>query len=368
MESTLFSAVAQNRPRRASVTKSPFGITADGQAVDRYRLVNANGIEVDIINFGGVITALKTPDRHGRLADIVLGFDSVEEYAAEGPYLGAIIGRCANRLANGQFSLDGKSYQLATNRNPSHLHGGEVGFDKRVWKASPVQQQNAVGVALSLLSLDGEEGYPGNLQLDVVYRLDNDNRLSIDYRATTDAPTILNLTNHSYFNLAGAGVGDILNHTMQINANRFTPTDENSIPYGELRPVDGTPFDFRIPKAIGARINAPDEQIRFGKGYDHNFVLNHRAGELGFTARASEFSSGRVLTVYTTEPGVQFYTGNFLEGERGKDGRCYSHRSAFCLETQHFPDAPHHPHFPSTVLRPGQTYRQTTIWEFSTLR
>lgn len=344
----------------------PFGKTEDGTSIERYTLKNAHGVEVDVITWGGIVTRIVVPDRKGTPGDVALGYDTLEPYLKPHPYFGALVGRYGNRMANGQFTLNGKTYTLAKNNGPNSLHGGLKGFDKRVWKARGVTTPHGPGVELSYVSADGEEGYPGTLTTTVTYALGADNALRIDYQATTDKDTVLNLTNHSYFNLAGVGAGDILSHEMQILADRFTPVGETLIPTGELRPVEGTPFDFRTPTRIGARIDADDEQIRFGKGYDHNFVLNGQAGTLRPVARVSERTSGRVLEVETTEPGVQFYTGNFLDGSLRGKGTVYAFRTGFCLETQHFPDSPNQPRFPSTVLKPGQTYRSTTVYRFST--
>ena len=346
----------------------PFGKTTDGVAIERYTLKNAKGVEVDVITWGGIVTRIMAPDRNGKPADIALGFERLEPYLEQHPYFGAIVGRYGNRIGNAQFTLGGKTYTLAKNNGPNSLHGGVRGFDKRVWKARGTSGANGPGVELTYVSADGEEGFPGTLTTKVTYTLTADNGLRIDYEATTDKDTVVNLTNHSYFNLAGVGSGDILGHELQIVADRFTPVDATLIPTGELRPVAGTPFDFRKPTRIGARIAAEDEQIRFGQGYDHNFVLNGPAGTLRLVARVTEPSSGRVLEVETTEPGVQFYTGNFLDGSLKGKGTVYNLRTGFCLETQHFPDSPNKPQFPSTVLKPGETYRTTTVYRFSTAR
>jgi aldose 1-epimerase len=346
------------------LTKRPFGRTADGSEVDLYTLKNGR-VEVEITNYGGRIVAVRVPDRSGRVEDIVLGYDGLAGYLSDRAYFGGLIGRYANRIARGRFTLDGVEYKLAQNDGENHLHGGIEGFDKKVWRAEEIKGKGEVGLRLSYVSRDGEEGYPGNLTVNVTYRLRADGGLVIDYEATTDKATVINLTNHAYFNLAGAGHGDVLGHEVMIAADRFTPVDRGLIPTGELRSVEGTPFDFRRPMRIGARIEARDEQLEFGRGYDHNFVLNGRSGTLRLAARVVEPRSGRVLEVYTTEPGIQFYTGNFLDGVRGKGGQVYQRRGAFCLEAQHFPDSPNKPNFPSTVLRPGQRYRQTTVYKFS---
>ncbi|MEW6127767.1 MAG: aldose epimerase family protein [Acidobacteriota bacterium] len=352
--------------RQAAVKKENFGKTNSGEPVEIYTLTNTSGMEVKITNYGGIVVALKAPDRNGKMDDIVLGFDSLDGYLKGHPYFGCIAGRYANRIAKGHFKLDGKAYQLTLNNGAHHLHGGVEGFDKRVWNAREVKAKNGSALELSYVSKDGDQGYPGNLSVKVVYTLTNANELKVDYTATTDKATVVNLTNHAYFNLAGQGNGDILNHQLQINANRFTPTDETAIPTGVLQSVKGTPFDFTKPQAIGARINQNDEQIKFGKGYDHNFVLNGKMGVLRQAAIVQEPTSGRVLEIWTTEPGIQFYTGNYLDGTlTGKGGKVYQHRYGFCLETQHFPDSPNQAKFPSTVLRPGGLYRTTTVMKFS---
>ncbi len=348
------------------VKRSEFGKMPDGQGVDLYTLTNRHGMQVAITNYGGRVVSWLAPDRHGEMADVVLGFDSLDGYLHDNPYFGAIVGRYANRIGKARFMLDGMEFRLAQNDGPNSLHGGRKGFDKVLWKARPLSTKEP-SIELSYLSPDGEEGYPGNLSVKVVYSLTENNELRIDYTATTDRDTVLNLTNHSYFNLAGQGNGDILKHLMMINADRFTPIDDTLIPTGELRKVDGTPFDFRKPVAIGARINDNNEQLKFGKGYDHNFVLNRRGHRLTLAARVTEPNSGRVLEVLTTQPGLQFYSGNFLDGTiHGKAGKAYGYRSAFCLETQHFPDSPNKPQFPSTELKPGQTYHQITVYRLST--
>jgi aldose 1-epimerase len=359
------SGTADDRP-----THKPFGNTSDGHAVDLFVLTGAQGMQVSITNYGGIVTSLIVPDRKGNLADVVLGFESLDGYLAGHPFFGCIVGRYANRIAKGTFTLEGKKYTLAKNNGENHLHGGNRGFDKMVWKAEATAGKAGPTLRLSRTSPDGEEGYPGNLALTVTYTLTKDNALRIDYAATTDKPTPINLTNHSYFNLAGAGNGDILGHEITINADRFTPVDGGLIPTGELQSVEGTPFDFRKPVAIGARIGQDDEQLRLGKGYDHNFVLNRKdpgkGGEPLLAARAYEPTTGRVLEVLTTEPGIQLYCGNFLDGShKGKGGKAYKHRYGFCLETQHFPDSPNQPSFPTTILRPGETFKSTTIYRFS---
>jgi aldose 1-epimerase len=353
----------------ATIESQPFGQTQEGTPVDLYTLTNANGVEVRATNYGGIIVSLRVPDKQGQFEDVVLGYDSLAGYLDETPYFGAIIGRYGNRIGGAQFTLDGQTYQLATNDGRNHLHGGVKGLDKVVWQAEPFEDENGVGLVFTYTSPDGEEGYPGTLNVTVTYTLTNDNELIFDYEATTDKATPVNLTQHTYFNLAGDGEGDILDHQMMINADAFTPVDSTLIPTGELRSVEGTPFDFRQPTAIGARINQDTEQLRFGRGYDHNFVLARdtaSADALVLAARVTEPTSGRVMEVYSTEPGVQFYSGNFLDGSiTGKNGHVYEHRTGFCLETQHFPNSPNQPDFPSTILRPGETYRSRTVYAFS---
>jgi aldose 1-epimerase len=349
---------------QARIQKQEYGKSADQQTVDLYTLTNARGMEAKITNYGGVVVSLKAPDRSGKMEDVVLGYENLDGYLNDKRYFGGIIGRYGNRIAKGKFSLNGQSYTLARNNGENHLHGGIKGFDKMVWQAKEIKSPDGAALELTYFSKDGEEGYPGNLSVTVVYTLTNNNELKIDYSATTDKDTVVNLTNHSYFNLAGKG--NILNHEVMLNADRFTPVDKGSIPTGELRSVKGTPMDFTQPTAIGARIEQKDEQLIFGKGYDHNWVLNSSGGALALAARVSEPGSGRVMEVHTTEPGIQFYTGNFLDGTaKGKGGQLYEHRSGFCLETQHFPDSPNKPGFPSTVLKPGQKYATTTIYRFS---
>ncbi|MCA1650140.1 MAG: galactose mutarotase [Acidobacteria bacterium] len=355
-------AYPQARGRRA-VRSEAFGKTADGQQVELYTLTNANGIEVRAMTYGGIITSLKVPDRSGRMADVVLGFDTLDAYLKGHPYFGAIIGRYGNRIAKGRFTVGGRTYTLATNNGPNHLHGGNKGFDKVVWSAAPVAGQSAV--AFTRTSPDGEEGYPGNLTVRVTYTLTDKNELTVDYHATTDKATPVNLTHHSYFNLAGDGAGDILGHELTIHADRYTPVDATLIPTGAIAPVQRTPFDFRTPTAIGMRIDQPDEQLKNGKGYDHNWVLTRRGAGLQPAARLTDPASGRTLEVATTEPGMQFYAGNFLDGTlTGKGGHVYKHRAGLCLETQHFPDSPNQPSFPSTILQPGLEYRSKTVFTF----
>lgn len=349
--------------------RAPFGRTPDGQPVDLFTLTNAHGIEVRLTNYGGIIISLKTPDRSGQLGDIVLGYDSLSGYLHDTPYFGAIVGRYGNRIARGRFALDGTTYRLVVNNGPNSLHGGIRGFDKVLWNAEPLRNENSVAIVLDYTSADMEEGYPGTLRARVTYTLTDDNRLIVDYQATSDKPTPVNLTQHSYWNLAGDGRRDILAHELTINADSMTPVDSTLIPTGEISPVAGTPFDFRTPIPIGARIDQrQNTQIRYGGGYDHNFVLNRgsrAADALLFAAHVVEPSTGRTLDVFTTEPGMQFYSGNFLDGSiTGKAGNVYKYRYGLALETQHYPDSPNHPNFPSTILRPGQQYRTRTIFAF----
>jgi aldose 1-epimerase len=349
-----------------AVTASAFGTMPDGTRVDAFTLKNGHGVEVRIITYGAAIASIKVPDRAGRFDDIVTGFDNLDGYLSRSRFFGAIAGRYANRIANARFTLDGKTYELAANNGKNHLHGGRRGFDKVVWKAAPFERDGNSGVALTYVSPDGDEGYPGRLTATVTYTLTASDELTIDYEATTDKATPVNLTNHSYFNLAGDGRGDILQHRLTISADRYTPVDETLIPTGELAPVSGTPFDFRQPTAIGARIDADAEQIRRGKGYDHNFVLN--GSGLRKVARLVDPSSGRSLDVATTKPGLQFYSGNNLDGAAGKNGHTYGRRTSLCLETQHFPDSPNHSTFPSTILRPGERFRSKTVFTFGVER
>ena len=356
---------ADGKPR---IKKSLFGKTADGTDVYLYTLTNKRGAEVSITTYGARVVTLKVPDRDGKIGDVVLGYDNLDGYLKDTAYFGAVPGRYANRIAHGKFVLDGKTYSLPLNDGPNSLHGGTQGFDKRVWSAKDVSTPAAEALELTYLSRDGEEGYPGNLTAHVTYTLTENNELRIEYSATTDKDTIVNLTNHSYFNLAGEGNGDILDEVLMINADNITPIDSTFIPTGEIQSVAGTPFDFRKPTPIGARINDDNEQLKFGRGYDHNFVLNRddKKGLL-LAARVYDKKSGRELEVWTTQPGVQFYSGNFLDGSiHGKGGVAYGHRFGFCLETQHYPDSPNHPNFPSTELKPGQRYHGVTVFKFLT--
>ena len=347
-----------------SIQRADFGKTREGVSVSVYTLTNKNGLTARITNYGGRVVSLTAPDRNGKMADVVLGFDSLDGYLQNpGPFFGALIGRYGNRIGHARFTLDGRVNQLDRNDGENSLHGGAQGFDKRVWTARELTDG---GLELTYLSPDGEEGYPGSLRSIVTYYLTDANELRIDYAASTDKDTVVNLTNHSYFNLKGAGTGDILDHRVMLNADRFTPVDAGLIPTGELRAVAGSPFDFRSATAIGTRIEANDEQLKIGKGYDHNWVLNRSGNGLALAARVEEPSTGRILEIRTTEPGVQFYTGNFLDGTiKGKGGKVYGRRSGFCLETQHFPDSPNKPAFPSTELKPGQKYQSTTVFRFA---
>jgi aldose 1-epimerase len=350
---------------KASVKREAIGKTNDGVAVDQYNLTNSTGTTARIITYGAILTELDVPDRDGKLGDVVLGFDNLKDYLEKNPFFGAIAGRVANRIAKGKFTLDGKEYKLAVNNGPNALHGGLKGFDKVVWKTEPEEVRDGAAVKLTYVSKDGEEGYPGNLTATVVYTLTNDNALRIDYTATTDKATPVNLTNHTYFNLAGAKSEDILDHELMIAADKYTPADDTLIPTGEIKPVKNTPIDFTKPRRIGERIDQLKDYP--GGGYDHNFVLNNSGkAEPALAARASDPKTGRMMEMYTTEPGVQFYTGNYLDGKlTGQGGAVYKKHAGFCLEAQHFPDAVHHDNFPSIVLKPGETYKQTTIYKFS---
>ena len=349
-----------------SVTRERFGVSPDGRTVDVYTLANARGIRMRVLTYGGIIQTLETPDRTGKLDDVVLGFDDLQGYVKSSPYFGAIVGRYGNRIARGRFTLDGRTYTLAVNNGPNHLHGGIRGFDKVVWAAESFSSDTAVGLVLTHTSPDGDEGYPGALRAKVTYTLTNRDELAIDAEATTDKPTIVNLTNHTYWNLAGDGTRDILGHVMTIESNAIVPVDSTLIPTGQLMPVAGTPFDFRTPTAVGARIGDPHVQMRYGGGYDHTFVLDRAGGTaLSHAVRVNDPTTGRTLDISTTEPGVQVYSGNFLDGSfAGKRGRVYRRRYGLALETHHYPDSPNQPSFPSVVLRPGETYRTRTVWRF----
>ncbi len=349
-------------PGMRALETSEFG-TIDGQPVTLFTLTNGSGAEVGIIEYGGIVVSLKVPDRDGALGDVVLGYDNLEAYIADTPYFGAITGRYANRIANGRFEIDGTDYELPVNNGPNSLHGGIKGFDKVVWKGTPTESGD--GVEFTYISADGEEGYPGQLDSRVTYTWTDDNELRIGYESTTDKPTVVNLTNHSYFNLKDAGASTILDHEMMISADQYTPVDATSIPTGEIAALEGTPLDFRQATPIGERIEEENEQLGFGAGYDHNYVVNREGPGLVLAATVHEPATGRTMDVLTEEPGIQFYSGNFLDGHHvGKGGVAYAHRNGFCLETQHFPDSPNQPDFPSTVLRPGETYSTTTVYKF----
>jgi aldose 1-epimerase len=345
--------------KKMDIKKQAFGKTEDGKSVDLYTLTNAHGLKAEIITYGGIVTSLQVPDRNGKFADIVLGCDDVNDYAKKSPYFGALIGRFGNRIAKGRFTLDGVEYKLATNNGPNHLHGGPNGFHKVVWTAKPMQTKEGPALKLTYKSRDGEEGYPGNLSCTVIYTLTDNNELKISYEATTDKDTIVNLTHHSYFNLGGFNSGDVLGHELMINANSFTPVDKTAIPTGEIKAVKGTPWDFTKPMTIGSRIKDVEG------GYDHNYVLNNSNGSLALAATAYEPKTGRFMEIYTTEPGLQFYSGNFLNGTIKGKGAVYNKHAGFCLEAQHFPDSPNKSDFPSTVLKPGQKYTQLTVHKFS---
>ena len=351
---------------RGTIKKESFGKTTGGEQIELYSLTNKKGMEVSITNFGATVVTLKVPDRSGKAADIVLGYDTLDGYENGTSYFGATVGRYGNRIAGGKFSIDGKTYTLPKNNGENTLHGGIVGFNKRVWKARDIASKEGESLEMTYLSADGEEGFPGNLSAKVVFTLPAErNELKIDYTATTDKDTVLNLTNHSYFNLSGEGNGDILDHVMTLHSKQFTPVDKTLIPTGELKNVGGTPMDFNSATAIGKRINENDEQLVFGKGYDHNWVLTRAGSGLSMAAEAYDPKSGRKLEVLTTEPGLQFYSGNFLDGAKGKGNKPYPQRAAFCLETQHFPDSPNHANFPSTLLKPNAVFHSETVFRFS---
>ena len=361
----LISSVALAHAQ-AGVTRESFGTTSTGENIDIYTLKNANGVETRITNYGGIVVSLKIPDRNNKFDDVVLGFNDLESYLTKNnPYFGAIIGRYGNRIGKARFKLNGVEYKLAANNGENHLHGGIKGFDKVIWTGRSMNTRSGPAVVLTYVSKDGEEGYPGTLRVTVTYTLTSKNELKIDYSATTNKNTVLNLTHHSYFNLLGEGNGNVLNHEIKINGDSFVPTDATSIPTGELRKVANTPFDFLYAKQIGSRIDQDDEQLKFGNGYDHTWVINGRPGTLRFAGGAYESTTGRIIEVWTTEPGMQFYTGNFLDGSlTGKSGKPYERRSGFCFETQHYPDSPNQPSFPTTTLKRGATYRSTTIYRF----
>jgi aldose 1-epimerase len=354
-----------NKDEAKMIEKHMFGTLADGQEAFLYTLVNKSGMQATITNYGAAVTSLLVPDRTGKLEDVVLGYDSLIGYVKDKAYFGAIVGRYGNRIAKGRFRLDGKQYQLTINDGENHLHGGAHGFNKALWRAEPMQTDSTQSLKLTYTSPDGEDGYPGNVTVQVVYTLNDNNELVIDYTGTTDRPTILNPTHHSYFNLSGSFTKTILDDRLMINADYFTPVDKELIPIGELAKVDNTPMDFRRPTAVGARINDSFEQLRFGKGYDHNWVINNYDGAVREAATLFDSASGRFMEVWTDQPGLQFYSGNFLDGTiKGKKNTVYNHRTGLCLEAQHFPDSPNKPDFPSVVLRPGMTYKQETIYKF----
>jgi aldose 1-epimerase len=350
-----------------NIEKRDFGKLPDGTPVVEYTLTNGKNMSVGVINYGGIITSIKVPDRDGKIDNVVLGFRDMDSYVSKNPYFGVIAGRYANRIANAKFMLDGKEYTLAANNGPNSLHGGVKGFDKHIWQVKEVPGGDSVGLELAYRSPDGEEGYPGNLDAKVTYTLTDKNEFRIDYAATTDKATVINLTSHSYFNLAGNGSGTVLDHKLTINADKYTPVDPTSIPTG-IASVEGTPFDFRQPTRIGDRIRDGDQQLIYGRGYDHNWVLSRsNDGSLALAARLEDAKTGRILEISTTEPGIQFYTGNFLDGTLvGSAGKMYRQGDGLCLETQHFPDSPNHPDFPSTVLKPGETYKTSTVHRFFT--
>jgi aldose 1-epimerase len=369
---TLFLVGCQSTPQTQEpmehgIYVSDFGTMPDGKAVSLYTIQSPSGMKMTVTNYGATIVSLTAPDRNGVQDDVVLGFDTLDEYIAGSPYFGAIVGRYGNRIAGGSFELNGETYSLAQNNGENHLHGGVKGFDKVYWEASPFSMGSEHGLVMTYTSPDGDEGYPGSLQAKVTYLLTADNRLIVSYQAVTDKATPVNLTQHSYFNLAGPGSDTILDHELTIAADHFTPIDAGFIPTGEILSVEGTPFDFRTPTAIGARIDSPDEQLKNGLGYDHNFVLSDMSEGLKLAAKVYDRSSGRILEITTNEPGVQFYSGNFLDGTlTGKGGHTARYRSGFCLETQHFPDSPNQPTFPSTILEPGGLYATQTVFAFST--
>ena len=352
-----------------NIEKRDFGKLPDGTPVFEYTLTNAKNMSVGVINYGGIITSIKVPDRDGKIDNVVLGFRNIDDYASKNPYFGVIAGRYANRIAKAKFTLDGKEYKLAANNGPNSLHGGVKGFDKHIWQVKEMSGSDSVGLELAYLSPDGDEGYPGNLDVKVTYTLNDKNEFRIDYAATTDKATVINLTSHSYFNLAGNGSGTVLDHRLTINADKYTPVDATSIPTG-IASVDGTPFDFRQPTRIGDRIRDGDQQLIYGRGYDHNWVLSRpNDGSLALAARLEDAKTGRIMEIETTEPGIQFYTGNFLDGTlTGKAGHVYQRRAGLCLETQHFPDSPNHSDFPSTILRPGDRFQSRTVFAFGASR
>jgi aldose 1-epimerase len=360
-----FTGCSTMNTPQGTITKADFGKTLEGQPVDIYTLQNTSGAEVKILTYGGIVQSLVMPDKNGKLADIVLGYDTLDGYLTNSPYFGALIGRYGNRIGGAKFTLDGQTYTLATNNGPNSLHGGLKGFDKVVWTARPLPTMHGPALILTYVSKNGEEGFPGNLAVTAIYTLTEKNELKLEFTAKTDRPTVVNLTHHSYFNLAGQGNGDILGHILYINSDVTTPVDSGLITTGEFAAVTNTPFDFRKPTAIGARINDTNTVLQYGPGYDHNWVINKPLGQFGLLARVVEPNSGRVLEVWSDEPGLQFYAGNFLDGTiHGKGGAVYQKRTAFCLEPQHFPDSPNKPNFPSVVLLPGQTFHNTIVYKF----
>ena len=364
-------AFMSNSNSSSTITKADFGKTPDGTPVEIYTLRNSKGAEARIMTYGGIVQKLTMPDKNGKFDDIVLGFDNLDGYLSpaylkSNPYFGALIGRYGNRIGGAKFTLEGQNYTLATNNGPNSLHGGLKGFDKVVWTARPLPTSRGPALILAYVSQDGEEGFPGNLEVAAIYTLTDANELKLEFTATTDKPTVVNLTHHSYFNLAGQGNGDILNHLVYINADKTTPVDAGLITTGEFVDVTGTPFDFRKPTAIGARINDPNTILQYGPGYDHNWVINKPPGQFGLMARVVEPTTGRVMEVWSDEPGLQFYAGNFLDGTlTGKGGKVYQRRSAFAMEPQHYPDSPNKPNWPSVELKPGQTYHNTIVYKFS---
>ena len=363
---TYFTGCSTLSPNlKSSITQAPFGRTADGHPVEIYTLRNSQGAEARIMTYGGIVQSLSVPDKSGKLADVVLGYDQLQGYVDKNPYFGALIGRYGNRIAGGKFTLAGRTYTLTTNNGPNSLHGGRIGFDKVVWTARPLLTTQGPALILAYVSKDGEEGFPGNLEVTAIYTLTEDNALKLEFTASTDQATVINLTHHSYFNLAGQGSGDILGHVVYINADQTTPVGKDQITTGSFADVTGTPLDFRQPTVIGARINDPDPALQQARGYDQNWVIKKTLGKFGLSARVVEPASGRVLEVWSDEPSLQFYTGNFLNGTiKGKGGVVYQQRAGFCLEPQHYPDSPNKPNFPSVVLQPGQTFRSTIVYKF----
>lgn len=365
LSACLLTGCASMPKSNGTITSTHFGAMPDGTSIEVYTLRNYQGMEARIITYGGVVQSLTVPDKSGNMTDVVLGYDKLDGYVANSPYFGALIGRFGNRIAKAHFTLDGVTYTLAANNGPNTLHGGVKGFDKVVWQGHPLDTPDGPALELTYTSKDGEEGFPGTLKVRAVYTVTKDNALRVDFTATTDKDTVVNLTHHGYFNLAGKG--DILGHVVYINADKYTPVDSTLIPKGEPKPVAGTPFDFSTPTAIGARIGQDNEQLKFGNGYDHNWIIYKPMGKLGLQARVTEATTGRVMEVWSTEPGLQFYSGNFLDGTiKGKGGRVYQFRNAFTMEPQHYPDSPNRPDFPTTELKPGATYSNTIIYKFST--